>query len=285
MVLNLYYFITKSPARRADLVEIEETLGLSELVLLRHVQSCWLSLVPAIQCVMSMKTALVKLFVDELPKNDKNITHNDKYLIIRCALESKDVEVQMEFLMSIKPIFDEFLTKFQKEEPMIHLLYPNCEKLLKLIIGRLMRNSVYKDKHGKDLKQVDVEKVEKQLKKDNFKQMQGHKVATLLEKDDSSSTRALLGMKSFYKAVIKYLQDHLPLDNELLEALTCLNPREQKSSKSFKFCRTVAQNMPCITKEEEIKVGDEWIRYQEIEIDDDNLKERVDNFWHNVQYS
>ena len=46
--------------------------------------------------------------------------------------------------------------------------------------------------------------------------MQGHKVATLLEKDDSSSTRALLGMKSFYKAVIKYLQDHLPLDNELL---------------------------------------------------------------------
>ena len=64
-----------------------------------------------------------------------------------------------------KSILDEFLTKFQKEEPMIHLLYPNCEKLLKLIIGRLMRNSVYKDKHGKDLKQVDVEKVEKQLKK------------------------------------------------------------------------------------------------------------------------
>ena len=229
-----------------------------------------------------MKTALVKLFVDELPKNDKNITHNDKYLIIRCALESKEVEVQMEFLMSIKPIFDEFLTKFQKEEPMIHLLYPNCEKLLKLIIGRVMRNSVYKDKHGKDLKQVDVEKVEKQLKKDNFKQMQGHKVATLLEKDDSSSTRALLGIKSFYKAVIKYLQDHLSLDNELLEALTCLNPREQKSSKSFKFCRTVAQNMPCITKEEEIKVGDERIRYQEIEIDDDDLKECVDRFWHKM---
>ena len=97
---------------------------------------------------MSVKTALLKLFVDELPKNDRNITNNDKYLIIRRALESKEVEVQMELLTSIKPIFDEFLTKFQKEEPMIHLLYPNCEKLLKLIIGRLMRNSVYKDKHG-----------------------------------------------------------------------------------------------------------------------------------------
>ena len=98
MVLNLYYFITKSPARRADLLEIEETLGLSDLVLLHHVQSRWLSLVPAIQRVMSMKTALLKLFVDQLPKNDKNITNNDKYLIIRRALESKEVELQMEFL-------------------------------------------------------------------------------------------------------------------------------------------------------------------------------------------
>ena len=34
--------------------------------------------------------------------------------------------------------------------------------------------------------------------------------------------------------------------------------------------------------EEEIKVGDEWITYQEIEIDDDDLKERVDHFWHKM---
>ena len=52
------------------------------------------------------------------------------------ALESKEVEVEIEFLLSIKPIFDEFLTRFQKEEPMIHLLHSNCEKLLKTAMGR-----------------------------------------------------------------------------------------------------------------------------------------------------
>ena len=154
------------------------------------------------------------------------------YLTIRCALESKEVEVQMEFLISIKPIFDEFLTKFQKEEPMIHLQYPNCEKLLKVTLGRLTKNKVYKDKKGEQLKKVDVEQEEMQLKTDNFKLMQGHNVATHLEHDENLSKRALLGMVSFYKAVIKYLQQNLPLDNKLLEALTCLNPREQKSSKS-----------------------------------------------------
>ena len=60
LCLNLYYFISKSPARREDLLVIEEALGLDELVLLRHVQSRWLSLVPALQHVISMKAALVK---------------------------------------------------------------------------------------------------------------------------------------------------------------------------------------------------------------------------------
>ena len=150
---------------------------------------------PALQRVISMKAALVKLFVDELPKNDKNITKNDKYWTIQNALESKEVEIQMKFLISIKPIFDEFLTKFQKEEPMIHLLYPNCEKLLKLTIGRLMKNKVYKDKRGEDLKKINVEKVEMQLTSDQFKQMQGHKVVTLMESTDTDDNCCILGHK------------------------------------------------------------------------------------------
>ena len=69
--------------------------------------------------------------------------------------------------------------------------------------------------------------------------------------------RALLGMVSFYKAVIKYLHDNLPLENELLKALTCLNPREQNSSKSKEYCKTVASAMPCITGDE--KVSWRWM--------------------------
>ena len=47
-------------------------------------------------------------------------------------------------------------------------------------------------------------------------------------------------MVSFYKVVIKNLQENLPLDNEFLKALTYLNPREQNSSKSKEYCKTVA---------------------------------------------
>ena len=42
--------------------------------------------------------------------------NNVKYLAIKKALDSREVEVKIEFLISIKPIFDEFMTTFQIEE-------------------------------------------------------------------------------------------------------------------------------------------------------------------------
>ena len=95
-----------------------------------------------------------------MPKNDKN---NQKWQVYDNQEKSKDVAIQVEFLISIKPIFDNFMTKFQAEEPMIHLLYSNCEKLLKVAMGRLMKSEVYIDINGKNLQNVDVDDVGMQL--------------------------------------------------------------------------------------------------------------------------
>ena len=149
LCLNLYYFFKKSPCRKSELYDIEESLGLDDLVVLCHVQSRWLSLVPALQLFLAVKEALQKLLLVEMPKNDKNM-RNAKYMAIKKSLESNDVAIEVEFLISIKPIFDNFMTKFQAEEPMIHLLYSNCEKLLKVAMGRLMKSEVYMDRNGKD---------------------------------------------------------------------------------------------------------------------------------------
>ena len=117
--MNIYYFFKRSTCRRQDLFQIEESVGLEELVVLSHMQSQQLSLVPALQHLVTVKDALKKLLLEGMPKNDKTIIKNDKYIVIKKALDSKEVEVEIEFLLSIKPIFDEFLTRFQKEEPMI----------------------------------------------------------------------------------------------------------------------------------------------------------------------
>lgn len=98
---------------------------------------------------------------------------------------------------------------------------------------------------------------------------------------DGARKRALLGMKAFYVAVITEMQK-LPLADELLCALTCLNPKMQKSPRSIEYCRVVAHRMPSITKDEQLKAAAEWIKYQELDFSQDDCKGRVDHFWRSL---
>ena len=100
LCMNLYYFFKNNPCRREDLFEIEETLDLEELVLLCHTQCRWLSLIPALQRLTKVKEAVKKL-INDIGRNDKNIGKNDKYLAIKRGLESKEVWVEIEFLLTI----------------------------------------------------------------------------------------------------------------------------------------------------------------------------------------
>ena len=77
------------------------------------------------------------------------------------------------------------------------------------------------------------------------------------------------------------MQQMLPLDNILLRSLSCLNPREQRGQYSMQHCMVIAQNMPSLSEEEQITVGNEWAHYMEVEIKED-LSLRVDHFWRKV---
>ena len=108
-----------------------------------------------------------------MPKQDKRLKDNKKYLDVKKGLESHDIAVEIEFIIRVNPLLDEFMTKFQKEEPMIHLLDPNCEKLLKTVMGRLLKSKAYTEKKGRALMDIDVDNVQLQLSTDQLKLMQG----------------------------------------------------------------------------------------------------------------
>ena len=129
---------------------------------------------PALEQLVEIKDALKKLVIDELPKQDKNIRDSDKYSDVKRGLESKEIAVEIKFLIAVKPLFDEFMTKFQKEEPMIHLLYPSYEKLLKTVMATLLKSKAYTDKKGRALMEVDVDNCKLQPSTDQFKTMQGN---------------------------------------------------------------------------------------------------------------
>ena len=100
LCMNLYYVFKNNLCRKEDLFEIEETLDLEEPVLLCHTQCRWLSLIPALQRLTEVKEAVKKL-INDIGRNDKNIGKNDKYLAIKRGLESKEVWMEIEFLLTI----------------------------------------------------------------------------------------------------------------------------------------------------------------------------------------
>ena len=51
----------------------------------------------------------------------------------------------------------------------------------------------------------------------------------------------------------------------------------------MQHCKVFASQCPVLEPQEEVIAGDEWIRYQELELTEDDLKlKRVDHFWYKV---
>ena len=47
-------------------------------------------------------------------------------------------------------------------------------------------------------------------------------------------------------------------------------------------CKKVAKEIPSVRAEEQITVGDEWLRYQEMELINEDMEVRVDHFWNKI---
>jgi hypothetical protein len=280
---QIFYFFKRSPTRRHDLLDIQEALGLDENMAIRHLPSRWLTLVPALERIIKMKGSLVGVF-KELLKTDKDVAQDkeSKVQVMLISLQSRKLELQMEFLVSVKPLFDEFLTRFQMEEPMIHKLYPACAKLLKVAMSRMLRSDVYNSVEGRNLLNIDVDDVTLYLEDKDFVTVQGKRVQEALGRLTDGHRGPILGMRSFYKAAIKALQKNLPLDSDLLSALTCFDPQNQKSLGSLVHCKVVAQAMPCITEADDRSIGDEWVKFQQVDIPEKDRNMRVDHFWQQI---
>ena len=131
----------KLSAARRDFLKIEQKLDLDEVVFLMHVESRLLSLFPAAERVKDQFPALLEYF-KKLPEADKKIKGNERYRRIMSFLTSRETMVQLYFLESLKPVFDQFLQLFQTEEPLIHILHQSMLQLLKQVMFRFLKQSV-----------------------------------------------------------------------------------------------------------------------------------------------
>ena len=167
LCIDLFYFFKLSAFRKKDYLAIQQKLDLDEIVFLRHVESRWLSLLPAVERVKSQLPALLEYF-KKLPDTDKKINSNERYKKIMVILTAPETIVQLCFLKSIKPVLDRFQQMFQTEGPLIHVLHQAMFDLLKQVMSRFLKQSVVKGRPVNELLKVDSKNIDFQLKNDEL---------------------------------------------------------------------------------------------------------------------
>ena len=69
LAIDIIYYFRPFPCRQDDFAKVQEDVGFTEQMFIRHIQCRWLTLIPAVSRVYNSYDALVQYFLNELPKS------------------------------------------------------------------------------------------------------------------------------------------------------------------------------------------------------------------------
>jgi len=75
----------------------------------------------------------------------------------------QEILIQIKFLINVSPIFEGFLNFFQKDVPLVHLLYSELLSLMMTLLKRFVKASAVDGLTAKELLKLDVTSTEIQL--------------------------------------------------------------------------------------------------------------------------
>ena len=225
-VIDLHWWFKQSATRREDFEAVQQELVLAQHKFLRHVESRWLSLLPAVVRALEQFQALGKYFLLELPRKQCSMASNAKYIRIKSQFMSKDTVAKMHFLLSVGGIFEPFLKFFQSEDPLVYLLHEKFSLLLRLLMGRFIKKEVLMNKDGKKLETIDVKASNNHL---DVKDIEiGEETRRAISKlSVEKQKQFVLGAKLFLMTSAKHLVDKLPPLNTILRCCRVIKPNAQ----------------------------------------------------------
>ena len=263
--LDLHGWFKIAPCKREDIRDLASKIGESSPIFKRHVESRWLTLVPAVEMVEKHWVATKMYFLEFLPKQEEFKTHtsnNERYNRICTRIRNeKKMLVEMAFLMNSSSPYQKLLLWFQTDAPLIHLLFHELKQLLVAVMKRFIKSEEVDGKSAKSLLKLDVSDKNILLPLEEIEI--GAKTSRLLKElspfDQKAEKEKML--KS-YIASTKQLQRRLPLENTFIFNAGCLNPGSRTQKNSLVMIERLAKLLPHVVAETEVSaVKDEWRLY------------------------
>ena len=259
---------------------------------IKHIQCRWLTLIPAVKRVLNQMEVIEEYFFKEVPqearrsKTVSKLEYNERYRRICQKLKDSNVKVQLHFLSSLEEIFQPLLTLFQKEEPLVHVLFDQLSEFVRTMMLRFLKVEAVGSSKGAQLLNVDLYDKVNQLSNDQIVVGESARKVAFKKMRPETWIGPIEKVRRFYQVATKYLTKHLPLKQKVLQDLSVLHPLLQKSESGADAITRVATQMPFIDDCEIESIADDWKMYQSQEIPSNwyidpetNMYKRIDTFW------
>ena len=123
-IIDLFYHFKRSVKRKATLRENMEFTNTEVKKIIKHVTTKWLSLGKSVGRTLMQWEALRSYFISEFEEDDaldeENVTREVR---LRRQFNDPFTKLYILFGQSVMPVFDQFNTFLQSEEPLVHLLH------------------------------------------------------------------------------------------------------------------------------------------------------------------
>lgn len=121
LVIDVYYF--KHAVWSSNFKEHQKDLGIPEHVFLQHVNNQWLTFLDSLERVLEQYNVLKAYFRSEAEVQPSGAVLRNRLVT---ALLDKKTKAKMLFLRSTAERFIAFQAIFQRQEPLIHIVYQEC---------------------------------------------------------------------------------------------------------------------------------------------------------------
>lgn len=291
LLIDLYYFFKRSAVQSHDYSQLQVSLGIPNHVFQRHVNSRWLTLNSSVKRFIEQFEAVKAFFKKDVISRGES----SRLKRIKCVLADKTVLAKAMFISNVSELFTGFLLLFQREEPLIHILYDEFVSLTKKLMGRFLKPESYLNKKGSELKSLDLNDGSIWLK---YPEIGLNTQEELNKKCKDDLPKFYKAARSFYITCTQSLLKSLPLSNKFLENLKCLHPMYRLEPISSKIIRMLAAEVPNVVDPSEVSsITDEWILLQTQELDFNHIDEiseeagcsrdsiksmRLDHYWQKI---
>lgn len=277
LVLAVYYFFNGWPVRWDDFTDIQQEMGLPNNHFLKHVPSRWLTLENSAQRLLQQWAAVNQYFLQHIPKKRSKLSETNNYKKIVKLLKSPTIKAELLFVCSTARIFTQFTGTFQREEPLVHVIFAELRDLIQKILGRIC----HQDKIPKMLRDVNDDFFKNT---DNLLPLDkiacGDDVRTeLLNVKERDKLHFLNDARKFYSTACKHVLEKTQIAKiPLLKHLRCLHPDERTTVHSCNDIVMLAKTLPFDLEYDTLL--DEWKLLQHEKNTPEIDEFRVDTYWY-----